>query len=149
MISRTGRPSLPSAEACSISVSLLGSVLALLFFSYLPDYVPEHNPLGLPGWSALGYVAVQLWMILNSALHDRPTSILEPAFAITPVVAGLACSVLYGLGWLHLSEFQVNVLAITTITASVGATTRFWIYNWFFGDDAPHFSSAHLWHFRI
>jgi hypothetical protein len=143
MIRRTARPFFPTAEACSISVSLFGSVLALFFFSYLPNYVPEHHPLGLPGWSALGYVAVQLWMILDLALDSRPRSTLEPAFAITPVVTGLSCSVLWGLGWLHLSDFQVNVLAITTITAFVGATTRYWMHNWFFGDDSPHFTSAH------
>jgi hypothetical protein len=133
MMTRTGKPPLASVGACSISLSLLGPVLAILFFSYLPDYVPEYHSLGLPVWSALGYVAIQLGIILDSALNIRPTSVLESAFAIIPVVTGIAYSVLWCLGWLHLSEFQVNVLAITTISALGAASTKVWMHNWFFG----------------
>ena len=120
----------PSAEVSSIALSLALSGLAVLFFKYLPNYTPEHNSLrGLPGWVALGYLTIQVWMLLDSALRIRPTSILDALFAIAPVVTGIVCFVLWMVDYLHLSLFQINALAMLTATGLVEFTTTLWVRN--------------------
>src|SRR5215210_8657991 len=91
----TGKRGL-SAEMSSIILALAVSVAAYVWFRYFPDYSPEQNWVrGLPGWLALGYITVQLWMLLDSALRIRPTSVIDAALAIAPVVTGIVCGVLW------------------------------------------------------
>src|SRR3954453_20718335 len=119
-----------SAEMSSIILALVASVLAFLFFRYMPDYSPEHNWVrGLPGWLPLGYITVQLWMLLDSALRIRPTSVIDAVLAIAPVVTGLVCGVLWMVDYLHLSLFQLNALAMLTITGVVEFVSTLWVRN--------------------
>ena len=120
----------PSAEVWSIALALALSALAVLFFKFLPNYTPEHNSLrGLPGWVALGYITLQLWMLLDSALRIRPTSILDAVLAIAPVVTGIVCFVLWLVDYFHLSLFQINALAMLTATGIVEFTSTLWVRN--------------------
>ncbi len=120
----------PSSEVWSIVLALAVSAVAVLFFKYFPNYTPEHNSLrGLPGWVALGYITVQLWMLLDSALRIRPSSILDAVFAIAPVVAGIVCFVLWIVDYFHLSLYQINALAMLTATGIVEFTTTLWVRN--------------------
>src|ERR1700730_6708221 len=107
----------PSAEISSIILALLISALAFIFFKYFPDYSPDRNWIrGLPGWLAVGYITFQLWMLLDLALCIRPTSGIDALLAIAPVVTGIVCGVLWMVDYLHLSLFQLNALAMLTIT---------------------------------
>jgi len=129
MAGLTGR-NWPSAELSSIILALVSSVLAFVFFRYFPDYTPEHNWIrGLPGWLALGYITVQLWMLLDSALRIRPTSVIDAVLAIAPVVTGIVCAVLWMVGYLHLSLFQLNALAMLTVTGVVEFVSTLWVRN--------------------
>ena len=120
----------PSSELWSIILALATSVLAFVFFRYFPDYSPEHNWIrGLPGWLALGYITVQLWMLLDSALRIRPTSVIDAVLAIAPVVTGIVCAVLWLVGSLHLSLFQLNALAMLTVTGVVEFVSTLWVRN--------------------
>ena len=120
----------PSAELWSIILALVTSVLAFVFFRYFPDYTPEHNWVrGMPGWLALGYITVQLWMLLDSALRIRPTSVIDAVLAIAPVVTGIVCAVLWLVGFLHLSLFQLNALAMLTVTGIVEFVSTLWVRN--------------------
>ena len=54
-------------------LSLGLSAGAVIFFKYAPHYTPEHNSLrGMPGWIALAYLTIQLWMLLNAAILYSP-----------------------------------------------------------------------------
>src|SRR4051812_44937914 len=109
-----------SAEMSSILLALAAAGLSFVFFRYFSDYSPDQNWVrGLPGWLALGYITVQLWMLLDSALRIRPTSIIDAVVAIAPVVSGIVCAVLWMVGYLHLSLFQLNALAMVTTTGFV------------------------------
>jgi hypothetical protein len=120
----------PSAEMSSIILALVASVAAFLFFKYMPDYSPDHNWIrGLPGWLALGYITIQLWMLLDSALRIRPTSVIDAVLAIAPVVTGIVCAVLWMVGYLHLSLFQLNALAMLTVTGFVEFVSTLWVRN--------------------
>jgi hypothetical protein len=118
-----------SSETWSIILALGITVFAVLIF-LIPDYTPSSNAIrGLPGWIALGYITAQLWMLLDSALRIRPTSILDAVLAIVPVIAGIVCAVLLMVGFLKLSLFQINALAMLTATGIVEFVSTLWVRN--------------------
>ena len=119
-----------SAETSSILLALGASAAASLWFYFLQNYSPEQNWVrGLPGWLALGYITLQLWMLLDSALRIRPTSVIDAVLAIAPVVTGIVCAVLWMVGFLHLSLFQLNALAMLTVTGVVEFVSTLWVRN--------------------
>ena len=119
-----------SAEMWSILLALAISALAVIFLKYFPNYSPDANWVrGLPGWLALGYITIQLWMLLDSALRVRATSVIDAVLAIAPVVTGIVCGVLWMVDYLHLSLFQLNALAMLTITGVVEFVSTLWVRN--------------------
>jgi hypothetical protein len=118
-----------SSETWSIILALGITVFAVGIF-LIPNYTPSSNAIrGLPGWIALAYITAQLWMLLDSALRIRPTSILDAVLAIVPVIAGIVCAVLWMVGFLHLSLFQINALAMLTATGIVEFVSTLWVRN--------------------
>src|SRR3954464_1373093 len=119
-----------SAEMSSIIMALGASAAAFVFLKYFPNYSPEANWIrGLPGWLALGYITIQLWMLLDSALRIRPTRVIDPVPPLAPVVTGIVCGVLWMVDYLHLSLFQLNALAMLTITGVVEFVSTLWVRN--------------------
>ena len=119
-----------SAEMSSILLSLAVSAAAFVFFKYFPNYSPQQDWVrGLPGWLSLGYITVQLWMLLDSALRVRPTSVIDAVLAIAPVVTGIVCGVLWMVDYLHLSLFQLNALAMLVTTGVVEFVSTLWVRN--------------------
>jgi len=119
-----------SAEMSSIIMAVGVSAAAFLFLKYIPNYSPEADWVrGLPGWLALGYITIQLWMLLDSALRIRPTSVIDAVLAIAPVVTGIVCGVLWMVDYLHLSLFQLNALAMLTVTGVVEFVSTLWVRN--------------------
>jgi len=119
-----------SAEMSSIIMAVGASAAAFLFLKYMPNYSPEANWVrGLPGWLALGYITIQLWLLLDSALRIRPTSMIDAVLAIAPVVTGIVCLVLWMVDNLHLSLFQLNALAMLTVTGVVEFVSTLWVRN--------------------
>ncbi|MBV8838727.1 MAG: hypothetical protein JO000_19505 [Alphaproteobacteria bacterium] len=119
-----------SAEMWSILLALAISAFAFVFFKYFPEHSPNANWIrGLPGWLALGYITIQLWMLLDSALRVRATSVIDAVLAIAPVVTGIVCGVLWMVDYLHLSLFQINALAMLTITGVVEFVSTLWVRN--------------------
>jgi hypothetical protein len=119
-----------SAEMSSIIMAVGVSAAAFLFLKYMPNYSPEANWIrGLPGWLALGYITIQLWLLLDSALRIRPTSMIDAVLAIAPVVTGIVCGVLWMVDNLHLSLFQLNALAMLVTTGVVEFVSTLWVRN--------------------
>jgi len=119
-----------SAEMWSILLALALSAFAFVFLKYVPNYQPDANWIrGLPGWFALGYITIQLWMLLDSALRVRATSVIDAVLAIAPVVTGIVCGVLWMVDYLHLSLFHINALAMLTITGVVEFVSTLWVRN--------------------
>lgn len=119
-----------SAEMSSILLALLVSGLSFVFFKYIPNYTPQADWIrGLPGWLSLGYITIQLWMLLDSALRVRPTSMIDAVLAIAPVVTGIVCGVLWMVDNLHLSLFQLNALAMLITTGVVEFVSTLWVRN--------------------
>lgn len=119
-----------SAEMSSILLAVGTSAIAFFFFKYIPNYTPQADWIrGLPGWLSLGYITVQLWMLLDSALRVRPTSMIDATLAIAPVVTGIVIGVLWIVDYLHLSLFQINALAMLIITGVVEFVSTLWVRN--------------------
>ena len=118
-----------SSEAWSIILALGITALAVGLL-LIPNYVPARDSIrGLPGWIALAYITAQLWLLLDSALRIRPTSIIDAVLAIVPVVAGIVCTVLWMVGFLSLSLFQINALAMLSVTGFVEFVSTLWVRN--------------------
>lgn len=118
-----------SSEAWSIILALGITALAVSIL-LVPNWAPERDSIrGLPGWIALGYITAQLWLLLDSALRIRPTSILDAVLAIVPVIAGIVCTVLWLVKFLDLSLFQINALAMLTVTGVVEFVSTLWVRN--------------------
>jgi hypothetical protein len=62
-------------------------------------------------------------------LRIRPTSVIDAVLAIAPVVTGIVCAVLWLVGFLHLSLFQLNALAMLTVTGVVEFVSTLWVRN--------------------
>jgi hypothetical protein len=116
----------------SIIMALGVSAAAFVFLKYVPNYSPGEDQnwiRGLPGWLALGYITIQLWMLLDSALRIRPTSMIDAVLAIAPVVTGIVCGVLWLVDYLHLSLFQLNALGMLITTGIVEFVSTLWVRN--------------------
>ena len=118
-----------SSESWSILLAL-GITALTVGILLIPNYVPARDSIrGLPGWIALAYITAQLWLLLDSALRIRPTSIIDAVLAIVPVVAGIVCTVLWMVGFLSLSLFQINALAMLSVTGFVEFVSTLWVRN--------------------
>jgi hypothetical protein len=119
-----------STETASIILTLTVSVLAFLFFKYAPDYTPEQGQTwiwSLPGWLSLGYITIQLWLLLDTALRVRAAGIIGAVLAIAPVMTGIVIGVLWVIGYLQLSGFQLNALAMLIATGIVEFVSTLWV----------------------
>lgn len=117
-----------SSEAWAVIMSLSLSAFAVVVF-LIPNYEPTMLVRSLPGWIALGYITAQLWLLLDSALRIRPTGILAAVLAIVPVVTGIVCGVLWLIGFLQFSLFQINALAMLIATGVVEFVSTLWVRN--------------------
>jgi hypothetical protein len=119
-----------STEWASILLTLTVSLLAFLFFKYVPNYTPEQNQTwiwSLPGWLSLGYITIQLWLLLDTALRVRAAGIIGAVLAIAPVMTGIVIGVLWIIGNLTLSGFQLNALAMLIATGIVEFVSTLWV----------------------
>lgn len=66
-------------------------------------------------------------MLLDSALRVKPNSIIAAVLAIAPVVMGIVCAALWMVGYFQLSLFQINALAMLTVTGVVGFVSTLWV----------------------
>jgi hypothetical protein len=106
------------------------SAAAFVFFKLFPDNTPPQAWMyAIPGWLSLTYITLQLWTLLDSALRVRPTSILDAILAIAPVVTGIVCFVLLAVGYLQLSWFQIDALAMLAATGVVEFVSTLWVRN--------------------
>ena len=119
-----------STEMASIVLTLTVSALAFLFFKYMPNYTPADSQnwiWSLPGWLSLGYITIQLWLLLDTALRVRAAGVIGAVLAIAPVMTGIVIGVLWTIGYLPLSGFQLNALAMLIATGIVEFVSTLWV----------------------
>jgi hypothetical protein len=119
-----------STEMVSIILTLSVSVIAFLFFKYMPNYTPGDAQTwiwSLPGWFSLGYITIQLWLLLDTALRVRAAGVIGAVLAIAPVMTGIVIGVLWVISYLQLSGFQLNALAMLIGTGIVEFVSTLWV----------------------
>lgn len=119
-----------STETASIVLTLSVSVLAFLFFKYMQDYTPADGQAwvwSLPGWLSLGYITMQLWLLLDTALRVRAAGVIGAVLAIAPVMTGIVIGVLWTISYLSLSGFQINALIMLIATGIVEFVSTLWV----------------------
>ena len=119
-----------STEMVSMILTLSVSVIAFLFFKYMPNYTPGDRQTwiwSLPGWFSLGYITIQLWLLLDTALRVRAAGVIGAVLAIAPVMTGIVVGVLWVIGYLQLSGFQLNALAMLIGTGIVEFVSTLWV----------------------
>ena len=119
-----------STEMASITLTLTVSVLAFLFFKYMPNYTPPEAQnwiRSLPGWLSLSYITIQLWLLLDTALRVRAAGVIGAVLAIAPVMTGIVIGVLWMISYLPLSLFQLNALAMLIATGIVEFVSTLWV----------------------
>ena len=117
-------------EAVSILLTLTVSVAAFLFFRYSSDFTPASNQnwaWAVPGWLSLGYITIQLWLLLDTALKVRAAGIIGAVVSIAPVMTGIIVFVLWIIGYLTLSAFNLNALAMLIGTGIVEFVSTLWV----------------------
>jgi hypothetical protein len=119
-----------STETASIILTLSVSVLAFVFFKYLPDFMPgpgQNWVWAVPGWLSLGYITIQLWLLLDTALRVRAAGVIGAVLAIAPVMTGIIIGVLWIINYLSLSPFQLNALVMMIATGVVEFVSTLWV----------------------
>src|ERR1044072_7539953 len=117
-----------STEWVSILLTLSVSVLAFLFFKYMPSYEPDRTRIwGLPGWLSLSYITIQLWLLLDTAIRVRAAGIIGAVLAIAPVMTGIIMCRLWLTGNLTLAGFQLKALAMLIATGIVEFVSTLWV----------------------
>ena len=119
-----------STEMASIILTLSVSVLAFVFFKYFPNFMPgpdQYWVWAVPGWLSLGYITVQLWLLLDTALRVRAAGVIGAVLAIAPVMTGIIVGVLWVISYLSLSPFQLNALAMMIATGVVEFVSTLWV----------------------
>lgn len=119
-----------STEMASITLTLIVSALAFLFFKYMPNYTPAEAQnwiRSLPGWLSLSYITIQLWLLLDTALRVRAAGVIGAVLKIAPVMTGIVVGVLWMISYLPLSLFQLNALAMLIATGVVEFVSTLWV----------------------
>jgi hypothetical protein len=119
-----------STEMASIILTLSVSVLAFVFFKYFPDFMPgpgQNWVWAVPGWLSLGYITIQLWLLLDTALRVRAAGVIGAVLAIAPVMTGIIIGVLWIINYLSLSPFQLNALVMMIATGVVEFVSTLWV----------------------
>ncbi len=73
------------------------------------------------------YITIQLWLLLDTALRVRAAGVIGAVLAIAPVMTGIVIGVLWTIGYLSLSGFQLNALAMLIATGIVEFVSTLWV----------------------
>jgi hypothetical protein len=117
-----------SEEWFSIFMALAAAIGGAVYLWMAPEFSPTSNiAWAVPGWIAGAYLFIQMLFLLVSATQIRALGVLDSVIAILPVVAGLVMLIEWIIGNLHLSLFQLNVLALLIASTLAEFLLTIWI----------------------
>lgn len=116
------------AEWISILSALLVAAIAIVFFWFMRGWSPASDwPKYLLGWLVIGYFAIQLITLLESAVNVRLSGLIDTIVSIVPFVVGLAVLLDTYRSTTPLSEFQLNALMMLLATTLVDFIVTLWV----------------------
>ena len=115
-------------EYISIVLALLLAVAGALFFFRMPNWTPTSNIYiyALP-WLVLGYLAIQLIVLLSTAIDSRSIGFLDSLVSLLPAVLGAVVGIEAVQGIIQLSSFQDNALLLMICTSVLEALITLWV----------------------
>ncbi len=119
-----------STETASIILTLSVSVLAFLFFKYMPNYTPGDGQAwvwSLPGWFRSATSRSSSGCCWTRRLRVRAAGVIGAVLAIAPVMTGIVIGVLWMISYLSLSGFQLNALLMLIGTGIVEFVSTLWV----------------------
>jgi hypothetical protein len=115
-------------EWISIITSAVLSLGAIWFFFKMPNWTPAgtffHYMLA---WLVLGYLAIQLVVLLSTAIDSRSIGFLDSLMSLAPVVIGAIIGVNALQGIVKLSTFQEHALLLMIGTCLLEALITLWV----------------------
>ena len=116
-----------SGEGLSTVSSLALAIGGGLFFFLMPGWTPNSEIwLYVLPWPVLGYLALQLIVLLSSAISSHRIGFVDTIVSVLPAIVGIVVEIEYLQGILHLSAFQHNALRLMIGTATLEALITLW-----------------------
>lgn len=116
------------AEWISIASALLLAAVAVGFFWFSRGWTPNSDASKyLLGWMVIGYFAIQLIALLESAVNVRLSGLLDIIVAIIPFVVGLAVLLDAVRSGTSLSEFHWQALLMLLATSLIDFVVTIWV----------------------
>lgn len=118
------------AEWVSIGVSAVLMAVAAYFFFLMPGWAPAPNALFWVyalGWMVFGYLAIQLYVLLKTALDSRSIGFVDSLVSLGPTLLGAIVVVESLQGIIKLSNFQDNALWLMICTSLLEAVITLWV----------------------
>ncbi len=116
-------------EWFSIGLAVIATAAAALFMAYFPNFEPATGlEWALPVWCGITYLILQLAFLLFSANDVRAIGVLDSALAGLPVVVGLVILSQFLVNKnFHMSDFQLDTLAVLIVTGASEFMLTLWI----------------------
>ncbi len=116
------------AEWISIASALLLAAVAVGFFWYSRGWSPDSDTSKyLLGWMVIGYVAIRLITLLESAVNVRLSGLLNIIVSIIPFVVGLAVLLNAVRSDTSLSAFHWQALLMLLATTLIDFVVTLWV----------------------
>ena len=115
-------------EYISIALALALSVFGAVFFYRFPNWTPTGQFwfYVLP-WVVLGYLTIQLVVLLSTAIDSRSIGFLDSLVSLVPAIMGAIIGVNSLQGFVHLSAYQENALLLMIGTSILEALITLWV----------------------
>ena len=115
-------------EWISIGTSLVLALGGIYFFFRMPNWTPAGNFWHyFLAWMVLGYLAIQLIVLLSTAIDSRSIGFLDSLVSLLPALIGAIIGVNAIQGLVKLSTFQENALLLMIGTSLLEALITLWV----------------------
>ena len=115
-------------ESVSSGLAVLLALVGGLFFFRMQGWTPESDRwIYLLAWLVLGYLAVQLIMLLSTSIDSRGIGFVDTVMGLVPALVGVVVAVESGQGILKLSGFQEHALYLMIGTSLLEALITLWV----------------------
>jgi hypothetical protein len=115
-------------ESVSMVTSLMLSGAAAYLFWAMPGWSPQGELAKYAlAWIVVAYLGLQLFALLDNAMHVRITGVVDTISAVMPFVVGLLALLNMAQGSLRLSGYQENALALLLAVSALDFVITLWM----------------------
>ena len=118
-----------SLELISTSLAIILALLGAAFFFKAQGWSPDGGSMWvyLLPWLVLGYLAVQLFVLLSTAVDSRSIGFIDAIASLAPALVGAIVGVEWLQGIIKLSGYQENALLLMIGTSLLESVVTLWL----------------------